>query len=445
VLEEERMRGRRKRKESTGNGKVDYQGEWLNNQPHGLGVLYDRNGNQFEGVFEHGRRLQGTTTFVNGDCHIGSYKDNMRHGLGHIYVFWNGDRYEGEMQQGKIQGKGRFRWACGEYYSGDLLDGEPHGVGTKVLKNGDRYCGQWKYGEAHGWGTKTFANGDKHNGQYKHNKRDGFGVYTWYNGDTYEGYYKAGRACGIGYKKVGGVTTLGEFRKDRLSGMAMQSCEESGVKVAGFFKKDERHGNIRVLWDNTHQLSGMFYRNELLRGTMQTGDQVFDGEFQRGRAHGVGIQLFPNGDIYRGYFSLNKRSSSGEYRWSQQSTYEGEWENGLEHGQGVLSSASTVVHRGHFRYGKRHGSVIETLDGSNHSLQIWNQGTLEHQQPLADVNADATAQSEEQSVAEGDNAASSTDLKATVGDNCWSVLSVTLRDSLLWNQGVGDTCREYNH
>ena len=41
---------------------------------------------------------QGTSTWANGNKHVGEYKDGKRHGQG-TYTFANGDKYVGEYKE----------------------------------------------------------------------------------------------------------------------------------------------------------------------------------------------------------------------------------------------------------------------------------------------------------------------------------------------------------
>ena len=42
-----------------------------------------------------------------------------------------------------------------------------HGFGTYRFQNGDRYEGNWQEGKRKGQGTKYFANGDKYEGNWE--------------------------------------------------------------------------------------------------------------------------------------------------------------------------------------------------------------------------------------------------------------------------------------
>ena len=62
-----------------------------------------------------------------------------------------GDRYEGDWVDGRFHGKGTLTWHGGSY-EGDFVDGKPHGRGT-LSDEGWYYEGDFLRGYFHGKGT----------------------------------------------------------------------------------------------------------------------------------------------------------------------------------------------------------------------------------------------------------------------------------------------------
>ncbi|KAI5057422.1 hypothetical protein GOP47_0027437 [Adiantum capillus-veneris] len=65
------------------------------------------------------------------------------------------------------------------------------------------------------------------------------------------------------------------------------------------------------------------------------------------------------GDLYRGYWSHNKREGNGIHTYRSGDRYEGEWRNGKKEGQGTfwvaVDGKYKAVYRGAWKSGKRHG------------------------------------------------------------------------------------------
>ena len=50
-----------------------------------------------------------------------------------VWIYPNGDTYEGEFADGKRNGKGVYHYANGEEYNGDWVDDEKNGKGSLIL------------------------------------------------------------------------------------------------------------------------------------------------------------------------------------------------------------------------------------------------------------------------------------------------------------------------
>lgn len=122
------------------------------------------------------------TKFVGGDC----VKGDCMNGFA-VFVFDNGDRYEGEWKDGKM-----------------------HGQGTYSYSNKAVYSGQYSNDERHGYGTFRWPQGDTYVGDYFHNKRHGYGMYIDASGNIQEGYFEDGVAVKVATKIKGVENTYGK-------------------------------------------------------------------------------------------------------------------------------------------------------------------------------------------------------------------------------------------
>ena len=84
-----------------------------------------------------------------------------------IYEWKNGDRFEGNFENGQINGYGRYSWTDGNVYQGDFKDGKQSGMGTAFYADKcNVYEGEWKNGKRNGHGKLTWANGDTYEGEW---------------------------------------------------------------------------------------------------------------------------------------------------------------------------------------------------------------------------------------------------------------------------------------
>lgn len=84
-------------------------------------------------------------------------------------------------------------------------------------------------------------------------------------------------------------------------------------------------------------------------------DCVYNGQFQSGMPHGIGIFEWPNGVSYEGDFVKGTMTGKGVYKWPDGSFYEGHVDHGLRHGLGIFTCSTDQVYEGEWKNGKRHG------------------------------------------------------------------------------------------
>jgi len=151
------------------------------------GQYYLSNGEKYIGEILNGKpHGQGTATFSAPSPHagyksVGQYKDGKLHGQG-TATFSAPHKMAGEKQVGKFK------------------DGKLHGQGTGTFSAphklaGEKQVGEFKDGKLHGQGTATFSAphkfaGQKYVGNFKEGLRSGPGTHTHADGRIEEGIWK---------------------------------------------------------------------------------------------------------------------------------------------------------------------------------------------------------------------------------------------------------------
>lgn len=82
----------------------------------------------------------------------------------------NGNRYEGDIKDGKKNGRGTFTWANGDRYEGDWINDNRTGHGIYTWPNGNRYEGEFANGKMNGYGTLTLPSGARYEGNWINDK-----------------------------------------------------------------------------------------------------------------------------------------------------------------------------------------------------------------------------------------------------------------------------------
>ena len=131
----------------------------------------------------------------------GEMHEGRMHGKGTL-IFVNGDRYEGDFVEGERTGRGKITWFNRNTYEGSWKDGVPDGRGTYEWIGGNTYTGEWVKGRQHGKGIFKFLNGNSYEGEFRESVITGRGRYRWANGNVYEGEFKNEQPHGEGSYKV---------------------------------------------------------------------------------------------------------------------------------------------------------------------------------------------------------------------------------------------------
>ena len=273
----------------------------------GHGTYTSADGDKYEGEWENGNYNERVTyTWTNGDKYEGEWENNKRHGRG-TYTWAIGNKYEGEWKNAKKHGRGTYTWANGDKYEGEWKNGKHHGRGTYIWASGNKYDGEWENGKKHGRGTKTWVNGDKYEGEWKNDKHHGRGTYIWASGNKYDGEWENGKKHGHGTKTwADGEKYEGEWQSGKYHGHGTYTWA-NGDKYEGEWMKNKRHGRGTYTWAN--------------------GDK-YEGEWKNGKHHGRETETLDNGDKYEGEWLKDKKHGRGTETLANGDKYEGEWKNG---------------------------------------------------------------------------------------------------------------------
>lgn len=167
--------------------------------------------------------------FSNGDKYVGQVRDGKPNGRG-TYFYGPSDEkkrksYEGSFVEGKRHGYGTCLYHDDVYWKrveGEWRNDLAEGRGRAETKNGT-YIGNFSGGTYQGQGTLTYKPGNqwdllKYEGAFNKGKREGRGVLTWRSGMTYTGDFKNGGCNGQGKKAKAdnSWSEEGEYRDGKL-------------------------------------------------------------------------------------------------------------------------------------------------------------------------------------------------------------------------------------
>lgn len=121
--------------------------------------------------FGNGRfEYKDLTTYVGNWRIFGGYK--LKHGHGKIVYPGSQSKgqeeYEGDWQEDKMHGSGKYNFTSGAVYSGEWVKGKMSGKGKMVNIDGTSYEGDWLDGVMHGEGVYIDADKVRWEGVFIH-------------------------------------------------------------------------------------------------------------------------------------------------------------------------------------------------------------------------------------------------------------------------------------
>ena len=156
------------------------------------------NGDKYDGEFKDDKMEgHGVYIYTNGEKYVGVWKDDKKHGHG-VYTGaptrGTSDTYDGQYKDDKKNGNGKFTSKGGNIEEGVWQDNQMNGPGSwQGVFPGDKYQGGFKTGSWDGHGRRDHQDGSFYVGNWKNGQMDGQGIITRTNGNTYSGIFNNGK------------------------------------------------------------------------------------------------------------------------------------------------------------------------------------------------------------------------------------------------------------
>ncbi len=180
-----------------------------------------------------------TVRLPNGDKYIGEINAQGEKLSNGVYMFKNGDKYQGDFKNDQRDGRGVYTWENGDVlngiwqnneivegkltipYNGPLYHSDENHTHSDVAYKGDLvYSGQFQNHSLSGHGQAMWPNGDVYNGEWKNDKMNGHGIYTWPTQQKYNGEWKDNKMNGNGQVLApnGVILQAGKWENDVYKG-----------------------------------------------------------------------------------------------------------------------------------------------------------------------------------------------------------------------------------
>ena len=195
--------------------------------------------------------------------------------------------YEGELMDGKMEGKGcLYKKGEGLIYQGEFKYNLVDGKGERFWLNGDTYIGQYIQSKKEGYGVLRLNNGEVYKGEFKKDKKEGFGELKFPDGRQKKNknflfFFISHSNKNINHKKnfykINSVYK-GEWKDDMTHGRGIYQSKKDGSEYEGDWEKNERCGF----------------------GVLKNRKGKFKGGWKNNKANGFGEIFFHNGNYFKG-------------------------------------------------------------------------------------------------------------------------------------------------
>ena len=109
-----------------------YVGQWKNHNKHGEGRYYDENGKlEYKGKYFNDKKVGDNNAYLWQELTFG------------VINYENGDKYVGELKDGKKHGQGLYLWINGDVWYGKWYGGKRDGYGIYISNSGNYSIGSW--------------------------------------------------------------------------------------------------------------------------------------------------------------------------------------------------------------------------------------------------------------------------------------------------------------
>lgn len=345
-----------------------YDGIWSMGKPNGFGKAIMNNGDSYQGNYIDGFfDGEGTYTKASGETYTSFFKKGKFDGT--VKKLYNGELTTALYKDGVVITSFKdaketppadpnsvyvkdLKLEDGSTFSGYKLNNKFNGFGIYIFTNGQKYEGNFKDDIRTGKGIFTFKSGDVYTGNWDNDKINGFGKLEYKNGEAYEGNWKDGIKTGKG--KLISKTAIIEQN--------WVNSKQNGESKAQIFK----NGELQYTLFQNYVDDKVIDNNQKV---IYSNGDVYEGGWSYSKAKGIAKYTYKNGDIENGKFESGQRQGLFEFKpkngkaikryytndifigtytndkliYINGDIFEGKLVNGLQNGQGKLTTKQGII------------------------------------------------------------------------------------------------------
>ena len=199
--------------------------------------------------------------------------------------------------------------------SNEKYEYNKEGFGKYIFNDGTEFCGIFHNNILQNYGKYSNINHKNKNHQEKNDKE--IIITDNLNYEEFIGEYKNFISDGFGIYKnfITNLKITGIFKKNGISGIAIEDSVEGGYIYMGDFNNNKKEGYGTIIWKDGNKYQGEFKDNQLNGyGMIEfTGDKFYQGEVKNGRMDGFGEFFWKDEKRYIGNYKNDKRNGFGVF------------------------------------------------------------------------------------------------------------------------------------
>ena len=129
------------------------------------------------------------------------------------------------------------------------------------------------------------------------------------------------------------------------------SCENKTIYYGEWdTKHNKRHGRGIQVWPDGSKYIGYWKNNQAWgKGKLIHHDgDIYEGDWESGKPNGTGTYTHADGSKYVGEWKDDKQEGNGEETWPDGNMYKGEYKDGKKQGFGIFKWADGNIYEGNF-------------------------------------------------------------------------------------------------
>ena len=154
--------------------------------------------------------------------------------------------------------------------------------------------------------------------------------------------------------------------------------ENQAIYIGEWNQNNLRNGKGVQKWPDGSMYEG-YWENDKANGKgrlIHANGDVYEGDWKDDKAHGHGLYIHNDGAKYEGQWINDKQHGNGTEVWPDGAKYQGKYENGLKHGRGKFEWADNSTYEGDFCENNIHGKGIYIWSDGRKYVGDWRDNKM---------------------------------------------------------------------